>query len=317
MAPLPASSTNSFLGRERELTELRAALADVNAGRGRLFVLSGEPGIGKTRLAEEIARESADRGMRAIWGRSWEGGGAPAYWPWVQILRTLVVDPNRQRNRGTVSPEVAQMLPELASEAPGQSPTDPKQAQFRLFDAVSTALKDASRVQPLVLILDDLHEADQSTLEMLKFVGRALRESNLLIVGTCRDAEVRLSPMLSEAISEIVRDGRHMTLGGLLPEEVGQMVAACSDRSPSSGFIRDLHQVTAGNPLFVDGVLRMLLANGKIETTERLEFSGFRLPEGVRGAINKRLAMLSSAARELLTARPQSDKSSIKPFCNE
>jgi len=301
MEPLPAPSTNSFLGRERELTELRAALDDVNAGRGRLFLLSGEPGIGKTRLAEEIAHEAAARGMRAIWGRSWEGGGAPAYWPWVQILRTLVVDPNRQRNRGAVvSPEVAQMLPELASEALGQSPSDPKQAQFRLFDAVNTTLKDASRVQPLVLIFDDLHEADQSTLEMLKFVGRALRDSSLLIVGTCRDVEVRLSAVLSEAISEIVRDGRQMTLGGLLPDEVGRMVAARSNRSPSSGFIRDLHQATAGNPLFVDGILRMLLANDKIETTERLEFSGFRLPEGVRGAINKRLAMLSSAARELL-----------------
>src|SRR5450755_326810 len=102
MGAVAASSTNGFVGRERELAELRAALDDVNAGRGRLFVLSGEPGIGKTRLAEEIAREAAARGMRAVWGRSWEGGGAPAYWPWVQILRALVVDPNRPRTRSLV-----------------------------------------------------------------------------------------------------------------------------------------------------------------------------------------------------------------------
>src|SRR5271168_1729751 len=170
MEPLPAPSTNSFLGRERELTELRAALDDVNAGRGRLFLLSGEPGIGKTRLSEEIAHEAAARGMRAIWGRSWEGGGAPAYWPWVQILRSLVVDPNRQRIRGgAIAPEVAKLIPELASEAHGEPPIDPKQAQFRLFDAVTTTLKDAARSRALVLILDDLHEVDSSSIEMLKF----------------------------------------------------------------------------------------------------------------------------------------------------
>jgi hypothetical protein len=142
MGAVAASSTNSFVGRERELHELRAALEDANTGRGRLFLLSGEPGIGKTRLAEEIAREAAKRGMRAVWGRSWEGGGAPAYWPWVQILRSLVVDPNRPRTRSTaIAPEVAQLTPGLASEAHGEPPSDPKRAQFRLFDAVTTTLK--------------------------------------------------------------------------------------------------------------------------------------------------------------------------------
>jgi hypothetical protein len=107
-------SYNTFVGRERELAQLHAALDDANAGRGRLFVLSGEPGIGKTRLAEEVARESTTRGMRAVWGRSWEGGGAPAYWPWVQILRSLLVDPNRPRIRGpVVTPEVGQLVQHL------------------------------------------------------------------------------------------------------------------------------------------------------------------------------------------------------------
>src|ERR1700736_4655419 len=93
------SSINTFVGRERELAELRAALDAANAGRGRLFLLSGEPGIGKTRLAEELALEATSRGMRAVWGRCWEGGGAPAYWPWVQILRSLILDSSRARVR--------------------------------------------------------------------------------------------------------------------------------------------------------------------------------------------------------------------------
>ena len=303
MGVAAASSTNSFVGRERELAELRAALEHANAGHGRLFLLSGEPGIGKTRLAEEIAREAATRGMRAVWGRSWEGGGAPAYWPLVQILRSMVVDPNRPRTRSpVVAPEVGQLIPELASEVPGQPPSDPKQARFRLFDAVTTTLKDAARSQPLVLILDDLHEADQSSLEMLKFIARALPESHLLIVVTCREAEVRRSPVLAEAIAEIVRDGRQMPLGGLLQGEVGRMVVARSEQPPSTGFISDLHQVTAGNPLFVEGVLRVLTAEGKLGSLDRLDLEGFRLPEGVRGSIRKRLALLSGPAQELLIA---------------
>jgi tetratricopeptide (TPR) repeat protein len=296
-----ASSTNSFVGRERELSELRAALEDANAGRGRLFLFSGEPGIGKTRLAEEIAHEAATRGMRAVWGRSWEGGGAPAYWPWVQILRSLVFDSKSTRTRSAaVVPEVAKLIPELASEAHGEPPSDPKQAQFRLFDAVTTALKDAARAQPLVLILDDLHEADQSSLEMMKFIARALPESYLLIVGTCRDAEVRRSPMLSELITEIVRNGRQILLGGLLQNEVGHMVVARSNQPPSARFINELHQVTAGNPLFVEGVLRVLMAEGELPSLDQLDFDSFKLPEGVRGSIRKRLALLSGPAQKLL-----------------
>src|SRR5260370_4100554 len=84
--------TQSFVGRERELAELSVGLDDVSAGHGRLFLLSGEPGIGKTRLAEEISSDAAARGMRVLWGRCWEGGGAPSYWPFIQILRACTAD---------------------------------------------------------------------------------------------------------------------------------------------------------------------------------------------------------------------------------
>src|SRR5260221_9904609 len=111
------ASTNSFVGRERELGELRRALDDADCGRGRLFLISGEPGIGKTRLAEEIATDAASRGMRVAWGRCWEGGGAPAYWPWIRILRALVMEPTRTPGRAAiVPPELGQLLPEFASE---------------------------------------------------------------------------------------------------------------------------------------------------------------------------------------------------------
>ncbi|MFZ0678883.1 ATP-binding protein [Candidatus Binatus sp.] len=295
------STSRSFVGRGREIVELSSSLDDAIAGRGRLFLISGEPGIGKTWLADEIARRAAERGMRVAWGRCWEGGGAPAYWPWVQVLRSLVVHPDRTRVRAPiVTPEIGQLIPELSSETNRPSPSDPDKARFRLFDGVATMLKDAARSQPLVLIFDDLHEADQDSLEMLKFVARGLRDSHIVVIGNYRDVEVRRSQMLSEAIAELLREGDQIPLAGLAEIEVARMVEARAALAPNPSFVADLHRATAGNPLFVDGVVRVLIAEGKLAGAERLNLSGFKLPEGSRGAIRKRLAMLSADAQALL-----------------
>jgi len=123
-----SSSTfvGKFVGRERELAELRSALDDTSSGRGRLFMLSGEPGIGKTRLADELAGEAASRGMWVVWGRCWEGGGAPAYWPWIQVIRGCLNSADQEQRRRVLEPEsassmvesVAQIVPELHAFAP-------------------------------------------------------------------------------------------------------------------------------------------------------------------------------------------------------
>ena len=268
-----------------------------------MFLISGEPGIGKTRLADEIAGDAASRGMRVVWGRCWEGGGAPAYLPWVDVLRSLIIHEPRERERHTaLPPEIAQLIPELSAET--DSPrvaSDPQEARFRLFDAVATLLKQLARSVPLLVIIDDLHEADHSSLELLKFVARGLTDSHIVIVGTHRDAEVRRSPYLSETIGEILRYGRAIPLAGLDQNEVTQLVELRAQRLPSVAFASELHRVTAGNPLFVDGIIRVLAAEHKLETSERLELKEFNLPEGVRGAIRKRLALLSAEAQSVLT----------------
>jgi tetratricopeptide (TPR) repeat protein len=295
------STRRSFVGREREIVELLSSLDDAIAGRGRLFLISGEPGIGKTWLVDEVARHAAECGMRVAWGRCWEGGGAPSYWPWVQVLRPLVVHPDRMRARpALVTPEIGQLIPELSSETNRPAPSDPDQARFRLFDSVATMLKDAARSQPIVLIFDDLHEADHDSLEMLKFVARGLRDSQIVVIGNYRDVEVRRSQMLSDAIAELLREGDQVPLAGLAETEVARMVEARAALAPSASFVADLHRATAGNPLFVDGVLRVLIAEGKLARAERLDLSGFRLPEGSCGAIRKRLAILSADAQALL-----------------
>src|SRR5580704_12622057 len=222
-----SSSQNAFVGRERELAELHAGLDDVSASHGRLFLLSGEPGIGKTRLAEEISRDAAVRGIRVVWGRCWEGGGAPAYWPLIEILRACIDERESEELKallGSGASEIAQLIPDLKLSLPSDKETkttsDPESARFRLFDAVATVLKNVSRVSPLLIVVDDLHDADQPSLQMLRFIARAAKDVPVLIVGTYRHAEVKRSQPLGKLVGDLLREGRSLALTGLSKAEI-------------------------------------------------------------------------------------------------
>ena len=136
-------AAEAFVGREREISELEAALGHTFEGRGSVYLIGGEPGIGKSRLADELSRLARDRHARVLWGRCWEAGGAPAYWPWVQALRTYIVDADPDSLRAQLGPrgsEVAQLLPELRERFPDLPvPASPESegARFRLFDATA------------------------------------------------------------------------------------------------------------------------------------------------------------------------------------
>ena len=295
----------TFVGREREMAELCAGLEVPASDRRRVFLISGEPGIGKTRLAEEFASYAASRGTRVVWGRCWEGGGVPAYWPWIQVLRTLLADSNLKLPNISASAELAQLMPELrvASENPNAAATsarfDPEQARFRLFDSVTSLVKDAARLHPLMLVLDDLHDADQPSLLMLQFVARELGGSRVILVGAYREIELRRSPALSKLLGEILRDGHQLPLAGLSREEVARMIECYSGEAPASGLVSELHRATLGNPLFVDGVVRMLSAEGRLH--EGLDLAHLKLPDGAREAIRRRLGLLSAEAHSTLT----------------
>ena len=163
-------------GRAEELELLEAGLDDALAGRGRLFVVVGGAATGKTRLADELASSAKQRGTRILWGRGWAGGGAPAYWPWTQALRDS--------------------LPDVSSDEP--------EAQFRFFEAVTERLRALAAEQPLLLVLDDLHAADEGSILLLEFVATALPEMAALVVALGRPETARLDELERHA-TRIVR----------------------------------------------------------------------------------------------------------------
>src|SRR5256714_2250022 len=204
-----------FVGRHHEVVELRAGLEGAATGRGRFFLVVGEAGIGKTRLVEELAREAAERGHLVLWGRCWEGEGAPPYWPWIQVIRAYLRIPRSEGlprvAGGAGAPYLAQLVPELGglqSRAPSVPPQS-EHARFYLFDAVVTFLQSRPDHTPLVLVFDDLQWADTPSLLLLQFLVHELRDTAMLVVAPYRAMEARQNPHLPEILGALARDGRH------------------------------------------------------------------------------------------------------------
>ncbi|MDF2744658.1 MAG: serine/threonine protein kinase, partial [Actinomycetia bacterium] len=266
-----------FVGRVQELRELRAALEEAATRRGCLLLVTGEPGIGKSRLMEELARQLAKQSWRVLVGRCWEHGGAPAYWPWMQVVRAA----------GS----------ELEACFPGTPPAaDPEAARFLLFDAVGRFLRAVAGSRPVLVVLDDLHAADEPSLLLLRFLGQTVTDERLVIVGAYRDAEPRVHE-LAELFGDLVRVGRRLPLRGLSRAEVGGYMLRVAGRPPPEAVVARVHDVTAGNPLFVGEVVRALVAGGDLGTAEgQVTDPMMRLPEELRGLIRRRLAGLSTEA---------------------
>ncbi len=217
------ASTTAFVGREQELAELSRGLEEAEAGNGRLFLISGEPGIGKSRLADELGVAARHRGARVLWGRCWEGAGAPAYWPWVQVFRSYLrttTPAQAQEDVGSGASDIAQMLPEIHETFPDLVPppsSDPDAARFALFESAAALLGRASRRSPLVVIVEDLQSADTPSLLLLRFVVGQLSESRILIVATYRDEEALPGSPLATTLTDLIRapGTRLVALSGL------------------------------------------------------------------------------------------------------
>ena len=300
-----------FVGRQREMGELKAALEDTLSGRGRMVMLVGEPGIGKTRTAQELATYAGLRKAQVLWGRCYEGEGAPPYWPWVQAIRAYVRERDTdqlQMEMGAGMADIAEIVSDVRERLPGlPSPAvlEPEQARFRLFDSICAFLTRASRTQPLVLVLDDLHWADQPSLLLLEFMARELSGARLLLVGTYRDMELSRGHRLSTTLGELNRERlfQRVLLRGLDQDDVGRFIELASGVSPPSGLVEAVHRQTEGNPLFVTEVVRLLVQQGDLTSEEinTRDSWSVRIPEGVREVIGRRLDRLSERCNETLT----------------
>lgn len=304
-----------MVGREAERAELLAALDRAVAGRGGLVLIGGEPGIGKTRLTEAIQDEARSRGCMCLVGHAYEMEGAPPYVPFIEMLEysARVVPPAALRHAlGDAAPEVAKLMPELRQmfpDIPAALEVPAEQQRRLLFNAYRDFVGRSCHMAPIVTVLEDLHWADDSSLQLLLHLAPAMATQPLLVIGTYRDVELDVTRPFAKVLETLVRQ-RHatrMALRRLPAEGVSDLLAAMSGglAAPAS-LSRIVFHETEGNPFFVEEVFQHLKEEGRLfdetgqwRTDMRVET--LDVPEGVRLVIGRRLERLSERARKLLT----------------
>jgi tetratricopeptide (TPR) repeat protein len=303
----------TFVGRENETRQLHQAYDAAVSGQGGLVMVVGEPGIGKTALCEQLATYVQLRGGKTLVGHCYEEGSLSLpYLAFVEAMRSYVLarDPEGLRSDlGTGAAEVARIVSEVRDRVPVElrDATDPEDDRWRLLNAVSTFLRNAASVQPLVIVLEDLHWSDRGTLDLLLHVARNLEGARLLIVGTYRDVEVDRTHPLSATLADLRRIGTFLRipLRGLTVDEVHRMYEAIRGNSVPWAQAELVHRQTEGNPLFVQEVLRYLVEEGIVvrEGGQYVapEGPGVGIPEGLRDVVGKRLSRLSEKTNQILS----------------
>ena len=299
--PLDRLAGGAFVGRDREIEQLRGSVDAALGGAGRVALLVGEPGIGKTRAAEELATYARVRGMPVHWGRCREDDGAPAYWPWVQAIRALVreSDPVAMAwQMGAGAAAIASLVPEVAERLDIEPAdlTDSEEARFRLFDSVTSYLVAVAHDRPTMIVLDDLHWADEPSLLLLKYAAAETGDSGLLICGTYRDVELGRHHPLARVLGEL--GGDRIALRGLDAAGIFRYIESAAGAPPAPGLAEAVEAQTDGNPFFVGEVVRLLASEGRLSGSPGSWEAA--IPQGVREVVGRRLDRLSKEANDAL-----------------
>ncbi|HEY0345719.1 MAG TPA: BTAD domain-containing putative transcriptional regulator [Solirubrobacteraceae bacterium] len=306
--PLPRSlqipADAPLVGRGDELGRLRERWAQVCAGTRSAVVMGGEAGIGKTRLASELARAVHEQGALVLYGRCDEGLAVP-YQPFVETLRPYARAVGLDRLRaelGDLAAELERLLPELTSLGEPMR-ADPESERFALFEAVAALLESATREQCALLLVDDLHWAAHPTLLLLRHLIRSERPLNLLILGTYRETELDASHPLAQLLADLHRDAsvQLVSIRGLDVDAIATLVRAAGGngvRERSGELAQLLLSETAGNPFYVRELLAHLVESGAISRDAAL--TELDVPERLRHVIRNRVGRLSRDAQRAL-----------------
>ena len=302
-----------YVGRETERAEARRLLEQAVAGHGATLLLGGEPGVGKTRFTEELIREARERGCLTLVGHCYETEGHPPFIPFVEILEHALKIVERSALRqalGEAAPEVAKIAPELRRvfpDIPEAIELPPEQQRRYLFNAYQAFTERAARTMPMVIVLEDLHWADDPTVLLMQHLSQHLATLPLLMVGTYRDVELDVRRPWAKVLESLVRErlATRIPLRRLPEDDIAALLAALGGPDPPAALSRTVSRETEGNPFFVEEVFHHLEEEGRLFDAEGrwrtdLDTGELQVPEGVRLVIGRRLERVSDDARKAL-----------------
>jgi len=302
-----AAGAGLLVGRAGPLARLEAAWHRAAAGAGGFILVTGEAGIGKTRLAEELATIAAGTGARVAWGRSYEAE-APAFWPWSQILKTLLAECSAEtvaevlQGVGLAPSDLAPVVPLEGPEgtAGPVAALDPVDARFRLYRAVSAVVQAAAAERPVALFLDDLNWADVPSLQLLRFLATELGNRPIAVVLTYRHGEARDRLPVTDTLGELARHRvlERSALGGLGAGDVEQFIAGVTGAYIGPKMAAAVHRRTEGNPFFMTEVVRLLESEGALADAD--SHAAIQVPAGVRDVTRRRLSHLAEPSQRVL-----------------
>lgn len=305
---LGALPAGMLIARDPELAKILAALDAVSAGAGQMVLLAGEPGVGKTRLAQEATLAARNRGFLLTTGSCYEPQQAVPFYPFLDALASayLHAPPSIRAEVRRHWPHLGRLLPNEQIPLPPASPDSHEEHQ-RLFWAVTGFFQALAEVAPVAILLDDLHWADGSTLDLLQHLVRHTRGHRVLVLGTYRDVEVDRRHPLERAILDLERQRlvERMKIRRLELHGTAALVSAAIGTSQVSSELADLlHRQTDGNPFFIQQMVRALVEAGEAHQHEGQwilrEADRLVVPESVREVIAQRVSRLSAEAQTVL-----------------
>jgi uncharacterized membrane protein len=304
----------AFVGRESERSTIRAAIDRALSGHGSVVMMAGGPGVGKTRLAMEMAEYASGVGFRCLVGHCYERDEPFPFLPFAEIIEGSVAESGLddfRRRVGDNAAELAQIAPSLRrvfQDIPQPMELPPAQKRRHLFQSVSDTTGRAAQLRPQLYIVEDLHWADESSLALLIHLANRVAHLPVVIIGTYRDGYTENNPALVRTLEELIRMGvRPLKLGGLSEDAVAEMLHGMSQRQVPETLVSLIFEESQGFPFFVEEVYRHLIEEGKVfdaagQFRADIEIAEDEVPENVRLIVGRRLERLDENVKRALTA---------------